>query len=104
MKLASFADSERGKRLKQLLIVKGHLWGYVDITEIHFLGDITQLYRPAMFVVGVVAFTCLPLEGICRQRFFDENALLTGLVKRQFNDGPSLKQLLTQYNNIRCVN
>lgn len=79
MKIAKFAESDRAKRLSQLLIKRGRLLGIF------------------LFCVGIIIYCLLPLDGLCREKFFDENALLTGLVNREFSDSSLLTHLQTQY-------
>lgn len=40
--------------------------------------------------MGVVFLVMLPNEKFSRRNFFDENALMAGLVKREFTDSGSL--------------
>ncbi len=49
-------------------------------------------YPPSctLYIVGVVFLVMLPNEKFSRRNFFDENALMAGLVKREFTDLGSL--------------
>ncbi len=40
--------------------------------------------------MGVAFLVMLPSENLNRRNYFDENALMTGLVKREFGDAESI--------------
>lgn len=46
-----------------------------------------------LYLAGLVYLLMLPNESFNRKNFFDENALMAGLVKREFND----LRLITEY-------
>lgn len=43
-----------------------------------------------LYVVGVAFLVMLPNDSFNRKNFFDENALMAGLVKREFMDSASI--------------
>ena len=57
------------------------------------------LNRFFLFFVGVAIYVILPQEQFCRYRFFDEHALLEGLVRREYTDSTHLTRLLTEHSN-----
>ncbi len=50
-----------------------------------------------MYCVGIGVYCAFPAEGYHRKKFFDENALLTGLVKREFKNATLIATLQSQY-------
>ena len=42
----------------------------------------------------------LPNEELCRKSFFDENALMAGLVRREFSDRRSISRFSDEMNNL----
>lgn len=52
-----------------------------------------NLYSCLLYLVGVVFLVMLPNDKFNRRNFFDENALMTGLVKREFMDAGSIREI-----------
>ncbi|XP_011402542.1 PREDICTED: glycosylphosphatidylinositol anchor attachment 1 protein-like [Amphimedon queenslandica] len=86
MKLASYTESDQARKLTELLIKRGR--------QINFV----------LFSFGLLAYLILLRPEYVRYRFFDENALLTGLVKREYVNSGHLSKLTKQYRNIPWPN
>ena len=48
-----------------------------------------------IYLLGLVFLVMLPNENFNRKNFFDENALMAGLVKREFEDQKSIVEYTT---------
>jgi hypothetical protein len=59
-------------------------------------------YLPSSFlyVAGVVFLAMLPNSNFNRKNFFDENALMAGLVKREFMDTKSISGFVSQLKTV----
>ena len=55
-----------------------------------------SLFRCLLYVVGVVFLVMLSKDSFNRKNFFDENALMAGLVKREFTDLLSINEYAKQ--------
>ena len=49
-----------------------------------------------LYLVGVVVLVMLPNDNFNRKNFFDENALMAGLVKREFMDSASIANFVSR--------
>ena len=101
MKLAKFAESDRGKRISEILLRKGRLIGWAKsfllLLDLCFEWFSTLYSRLLLYCVGIGVYCAFPAEGYHRKKFFDENALLTGLVKREFTNATLIATLQSQY-------
>ena len=50
-------------------------------------------------MVGLVLLCFLPNEDFSRRMFFDENALMAGLVRREFTDQSSIRKFAKEIQN-----
>ena len=63
-------------------------------------------YRCLLFIVGVVYLLALPKRDLSHKAFFDENALLAGVVRREFSDPTSIARYAEDFKNLeedKCV-
>ena len=98
MKIAKFAESDRGKKISQTLVKKGRLVGYFTVQFLLISFFIVMFCCSLLFYCAGIGVYCMfPVEGYHRKKFFDENALLTGLVKREFRDSSLITSLQSQY-------
>ena len=51
-------------------------------------------------MVGLVFLYMLPKDGFNRKSFFDENALMTGLAKREFRSPNSIGSFAKEFQNV----
>lgn len=51
-----------------------------------------------IYLLGLVFLVMLPNENFNRKNFIDENALMAGLVKREFEDLKSIVEYATRLN------
>ena len=68
------------------------------------LGDILNnflLLRALLFVVGLVFLYMLPKDEFNRKSFFDENALMVGLARREFRNQNSIGAFAKELQNIQ---
>lgn len=49
-----------------------------------------------LYLVGVVFLVMLPSDNFNRKNYFDENALMAGLVKRDFMDSASIADFVSR--------
>ena len=58
------------------------------------------LFSCILYLAGLVYLVMLPHESLNRSNFFDENALMAGLVKREFTDLTSIKHYAAKLRNV----
>lgn len=60
--------------------------------------------RFLLFVVGVVYLGMLSDDQMSRGSFFDENALMAGLVRREFSGAGSILRFADEMKNLPNIN
>ena len=86
--------------------MEDHLGNYVaklilgPIYQIRGMGyNLIVFFRLLLYVVGLVLLCFLPNEDYSRRMFFDENALMAGLVRREFADQDSIRKFAEEIRN-----
>lgn len=90
-------DSKQSRKAATVIIRRGKSLGYVlipyssnpSIISSHFM---LFLFRLLLYVAGIVYFYALTSDEMSRRGYFDENALMTGLVRREFTDQKSISK------------
>ena len=53
-----------------------------------------------LYVLGLIFLLMLPNEQVNRKNFFDENALMAGLVKREFENVRSISEYANRLKKV----
>ncbi len=75
--------------------------GELDLVGVRKINHkIHTLTRCILFLVGIVYLISLPRRDLSHKAFFDENALLAGVVRREFADPNTVAQYASEVERL----
>ncbi len=97
MRLASYLESNQSKKAADKVIKRGRKLGLVLSLTVAYISNIIYIplllvFRFLLYMLGIIYMFLLPNENFNLRNFFDENALMAGLVRREYADLSSLAQ------------
>lgn len=105
MRLASLLESKRSKKIAAVIIKRRRPlgWDWSSAYELCAANDpVLSLSLSSLFlyVAGLLYLAQLPRDEFNHRSFIDENALMAGLVKREFTSSQAISDLAAELEEV----